>query len=50
VLFLTRMGLGSRFSSIARGVLDLRDLLYYVSITAFFVMLNVAVLRHRKWL
>ncbi|MBU1243064.1 ABC transporter permease [Myxococcota bacterium] len=50
VLMLTRMGLGSRFSSIARGVLDLRDLLYYVSITAFFVMLNVAVLRHRKWL
>ncbi len=49
-LFLTRMGLGSRFSSIARGVLDLRDLLYYVSVTAFFVMLNVAVLRHRKWL
>ena len=50
LLFLTRMGLGSRFSSIARGVLDLRDLLYYVSVTAFFVMLNVAVLRHRKWL
>ena len=48
--FFTHVGLGSRFSSIARGVLDLRDLLYYASVTALFVMLNVAVLRHRKWL
>ncbi|MDA3864474.1 MAG: ABC transporter permease subunit [Deltaproteobacteria bacterium] len=48
--FLHQIGLGSRFKSIARGVLDIRDLVYYLSITAFFVTINVSVLRHRKWL
>ncbi|MGM0595901.1 MAG: ABC transporter permease subunit [Myxococcota bacterium] len=48
--FLNKIGLGSRFKSIARGVLDIRDLVYYLSITAFFVTINVSVLRHRKWL
>lgn len=48
--FFTSVGMGARFRSIARGVLDVRDLLYYVSITAFFIVINVSVLRHRKWL
>ncbi|MCB9675524.1 MAG: Gldg family protein [Alphaproteobacteria bacterium] len=34
------LGSGSRFESIARGVVDLRDLVYYASITAFFLVLN----------
>lgn len=50
ITFFTHIGLGARFSSIARGVLDVRDLIYYAAVTALFVMLNVAVLRHRKWL
>ena len=48
--FMLRIGLGSRFRNIARGVLDIRDLAYYLSVTLVFVILNVAVLRHRKWL
>ncbi|MBU1241496.1 ABC transporter permease [Myxococcota bacterium] len=48
--FFTKIGMGARFNSIARGVLDIRDLLYYLSITTFFVVINVSVLRHRKWL
>jgi gliding motility-associated transport system permease protein/gliding motility-associatede transport system auxiliary component len=48
--FFQQVGLGFRFRSIARGVLDIRDLLYYLSITTFFVVINVSVLRHRKWL
>ncbi len=48
--FFTKIGMGARFNSIARGVLDLRDLVYYLSITTFFVVINVSVLRHRKWL
>lgn len=36
------LGTGSRFESIERGVLDLRDLVYYASITAFFLVLNAA--------
>lgn len=38
------LGTGARFESIERGVLDLRDLLYYASITAFFLVLNGAFL------
>jgi len=37
---LRSLGSGSRFESIERGVLDLRDLTYYGSITAFFLVLN----------
>lgn len=41
-------GTGSRFSSIARGVVDLRDIVYYASLTTFFLVLNGAVLAQRR--
>ncbi|MEZ4236048.1 MAG: Gldg family protein [Myxococcota bacterium] len=34
------VGTGSRFVSIERGVLDLRDIAYYISLTAVFLTLN----------
>lgn len=34
------LGTGSRFDSITRGVLDLRDLYYYLSLIAIFIWLN----------
>ena len=37
---LRSLGAGARFESIEKGVLDLRDLAYYLSLTAFFLMLN----------
>ena len=37
---LRAFGTGSRFESIERGVLDLRDIAYYLGITAFFLVLN----------
>ena len=40
---------GGRFESIERGVIDLRDLVYYVSITVFFLLLNVVSLDVRRW-
>lgn len=40
---------GSRFESIERGVLDLRDLVYYLSLTALFLALNVLSLDSRRW-
>ena len=46
---LRSLGTGSRFESIARGVIDFRDLLYYASITAFFLALSVAALRSKRW-
>lgn len=35
------LGTGSRFESIERGVIDLRDLMYYLSICALFLLFNV---------
>ncbi len=46
---LRAIGSGSRFESIQRGVVDLRDLLYYVSLTALFLTLNVASLDSKRW-
>ena len=46
---LRSLGTGSRFESIARGVIDFRDLVYYTSITAFFLALSVTALRSKRW-
>ncbi len=43
------LGTGTRFESIGRGVLDLRDLVYYASLAGFFLFINVGTLRARKW-
>jgi len=42
------IGSGSRFASIERGVLDLRDLAYYGSLTAFFLLLNMQFLESKR--
>ena len=47
--WLRLLGTGSRFDSITRGVLDLRDLYYYVSIMAVFLVLNTYVLEKERW-
>jgi ABC-2 type transport system permease protein len=46
---LRSLGTGSRFESIARGVIDLRDLLYYASVSFFFLALSVGALRAKRW-
>jgi ABC-2 type transport system permease protein len=38
---LRMLGSGARFDSIERGVVDLRDIAYYGSITGFFLVLNL---------
>jgi ABC-2 type transport system permease protein len=43
------LGSGSRFESIERGVIDLRDLYYYVSIAAVFLALGVLSLERLRW-
>jgi ABC-2 type transport system permease protein len=39
----------ARFESIARGLIDLRDLLFYLTATAFFLVLNVAIVNWRRY-
>lgn len=46
---LRSLGTGSRFESIGRGVIDFRDLLYYLSLTSFFLALSVGALRAKRW-
>ena len=46
---LGRIGTGTHFESIERGVLDLRDLYYYVSIVGIFLTLNVFALEKLRW-
>ena len=47
--FLRALGTGSRFESMLRGVLDLRDLVYYASLAGLFLVFNGLVLEVRRW-
>lgn len=49
VEILSAIGTGSRFESIQRGVIDLRDLVYYATLSAFFLVLNVISLDSKRW-
>ncbi len=46
---LRAIGTGSRFESIQRGVIDLRDLVYYGSLAGLFLVLNVFSLDRKRW-
>ena len=48
-LLLRWMGLKMHYESISRGVLDTRDLLYFLSVIVFFLMLTRMVLQSRRW-
>lgn len=43
------LGIRSHFESIERGVIDSRDILYFLSITGLFLFLNVRTIQSRKW-
>ncbi len=39
-LYLEQLGMDHHFKSMSRGVLDTRDMLYFLSVTAFFILLT----------
>ncbi|MCS6772711.1 MAG: Gldg family protein, partial [Thermoflexales bacterium] len=43
------IGTGSRFESIERGVIDLRDLIYYAALAGLFLTLNALSLDQKRW-
>ncbi len=43
------IGMGAHFDSIGRGVVDSRDVIYYLSVIGFFLYLNVRSLESRSW-
>ena len=47
--FFKYLGMSSHYMSILRGVLDTRDLLYYLTLISLFLYFNVTSLNSRKW-
>ncbi|GAA6205966.1 Gldg family protein [Thalassotalea sp. SU-HH00458] len=47
--FFRQLGTGSRFEDITRGVIDVRDLYYYISLTLVFLALNTYFLEQERW-
>jgi len=48
-LIIRQLGINAHYNSISRGVIDTRDVLYFVSLIAFFLMLTRFRLERRKW-
>lgn len=43
------LGMLEHFNSLGRGLIDTRDVIYFLSVTAFFLLLTVLSLERRKW-
>ena len=48
-LFIKRLGMSAHYGSISRGVIDTRDILYFLSVIALFLSMTKLVLSSRKW-
>jgi len=42
-------GIENHYSSISRGIVDTRDLIYFFSMIALFIVLTLVSLQKRKW-
>ncbi len=49
VPLLSFLGLGSHYSNIAKGVIDTKDIIYYLSFIFLFLWLNARVIEARGW-
>ncbi len=47
--FILNMGINEHYKSMSRGVLDVRDIVYFVGVIAFFLFSTKTVLESRKW-
>jgi ABC-2 type transport system permease protein len=48
-LFIQQLGISAHYTSMSRGVIDTRDVIYFLSLIAVFVMLTRFNLERRKW-
>lgn len=46
--FARRISVAERFMSFTRGLIDLRDVIYFASFIGFFLFLNTVIIEHRK--
>jgi len=47
--FIAGMGISYHYNSLSRGVIDTRDVLYFASVIAVFILFTKIVLESRKW-
>jgi ABC-2 type transport system permease protein len=48
-LIIQSLGLNAHYTSMSRGVIDTRDLVYFISVTAIFILMTRLSLESRKW-
>ncbi len=48
-LTLVNLGINEHYRSLSRGVIDSRDVIYFVCLSAFFLLVAQLVLKSRKW-
>lgn len=48
-ILINSIGINYHYNSISRGVIDSRDIIYYLSLISFFILLTKTVLESRKW-
>lgn len=48
-LFIRSLGISAHFNSMSRGVIDSRDILYFLSIISLFILMTRLSLESRKW-
>ena len=48
-LFVSQLGIDAHYAGMSRGVIDTRDVLYFLSLVAFFLLLTRFFLERRKW-
>lgn len=48
-LFIKQLGINAHYTGMSRGVIDTRDVLYFLSLIAFFLLLTRFRLERRKW-
>lgn len=48
-LFIQQLGMSAHYSSLSRGVIDTRDLIYFLSVIALFLSMTKLTLSSRKW-
>ena len=47
--FVEGLGISFHYNSMARGVIDTRDIIYFVSVISIFILFTKVVLESRKW-
>ncbi len=47
--FIINLGMQAHFSSLGRGLIDSRDVVYFIAVVAIFLLLTKTVLNSRKW-